>query len=175
MSRWVPSKSTEDLAVYISYSRTRGLIGYHWRSKRPRGRLPLPRIFHTGSSRGAANPDLDTTGGRETAVETAQSLQALLGSPERARRAGASESRKVMDCDDGCMYTALAKSQCELGRSIHPPYSVFAVGQYEISGLGRFQFLMRKECSYFMKHTTNMPIAFNFYEKHIATPRITPF
>ena len=31
----------------------------------------LTRIFHTGLSRGAANPDLDTTGGRETAVETA--------------------------------------------------------------------------------------------------------
>ncbi len=31
----------------------------------------LARIFHTGSSRGAANPDADTTGGRETAVEAA--------------------------------------------------------------------------------------------------------
>ena len=31
----------------------------------------LTRIFHTDSLRGAANPDGDTTGGRETAVETA--------------------------------------------------------------------------------------------------------
>ncbi len=32
--------------------------------------VALARLFHTGSSRGAANPDADTTGGRETAVET---------------------------------------------------------------------------------------------------------
>jgi hypothetical protein len=63
--------------------------------------VPLARIFYTDSSRGAANPDADTTGGRETAVETAL---ALGGSPERARRAGASESTKVMDCDDSCMF-----------------------------------------------------------------------
>jgi hypothetical protein len=62
--------------------------------------MGLARIFHTVSSRGATNPDADTTGGRETAVETAL---ALGGSPERARRAGASESTKMMDCDDGCM------------------------------------------------------------------------
>ncbi|MCF7729279.1 MAG: hypothetical protein K9M81_02810 [Chthoniobacterales bacterium] len=31
----------------------------------------LTRIFHTGSSRGTANPDADSTGGWETAVETA--------------------------------------------------------------------------------------------------------
>ena len=61
----------------------------------------LARIFHTGSSRGAANPDTETTGGRETAVETAL---ALGGSPESVRRAGASESTKVMDCNGGCMF-----------------------------------------------------------------------
>jgi len=37
--------------------------------------MGLTRIFHTGSSRGAANPDADTTGGRETAVETALPLR----------------------------------------------------------------------------------------------------
>ncbi len=35
----------------------------------------LARIFHTDSSRGAANPDADTTGGWETAVETALALR----------------------------------------------------------------------------------------------------
>jgi hypothetical protein len=34
----------------------------------PSPKLVLTRIFHTGSSRGATNPFLDTTGGRETAV-----------------------------------------------------------------------------------------------------------
>ncbi len=34
----------------------------------------LAHIFHTGSSRGAANPDAETTGSRETAVETALAL-----------------------------------------------------------------------------------------------------
>jgi hypothetical protein len=63
--------------------------------------VALARIFHTGSLRSAANPDAETTDGRETPVETAL---ALGGSPERARRAGASESTKVMDCDDGCMF-----------------------------------------------------------------------
>ena len=61
----------------------------------------LTGIFHTSLSRGAANPDADTTGGRKTAGETAL---ALGGSPERARRAGASESTKMMDCDDGSMF-----------------------------------------------------------------------
>ncbi len=35
----------------------------------------LARLFHTGSSRGTANPDADTTSGRETAVETALALR----------------------------------------------------------------------------------------------------
>ena len=37
--------------------------------------LMLARIFHTDSSRGAANPDAGTTGGQETAGETALALR----------------------------------------------------------------------------------------------------
>jgi hypothetical protein len=44
--------------------------------------IPLTRIFHTDSSRGTADPDAETTGGRETAVETAL---AFGGSPEKGR------------------------------------------------------------------------------------------
>jgi hypothetical protein len=53
--------------------------------------LTLARIFHTDSSRGAANPDTGTTGGQETAGETA--LEG--GRPKRARRAEASESAQT--------------------------------------------------------------------------------
>ncbi|MCF7729544.1 MAG: hypothetical protein K9M81_04150 [Chthoniobacterales bacterium] len=45
----------------------------------------LTRIFHTGSSRGAANPDADTTGGRETAGETSGSERVNEGDGLRRR------------------------------------------------------------------------------------------
>jgi hypothetical protein len=45
----------------------------------------LTRIFHTDWSRGAANPDADTTGSRETAVETALALR---GQPCKGETSG---------------------------------------------------------------------------------------
>ncbi len=48
----------------------------------PLAKRTLARIFHTGLSRGAANPDADTTGGREIAVETAQALRGQPGKGE---------------------------------------------------------------------------------------------
>ena len=43
---------------------------FHWKYN-----ASLTQIFHTGSWRGAANHDADTTGGRETAAETALALR----------------------------------------------------------------------------------------------------
>ena len=48
-------------------------------------KLSVARIFHTDSSRGAANPDGDTTGGRETALETAPNLTVTAVYPRLSR------------------------------------------------------------------------------------------
>jgi len=61
----------------------------------------LTRIFHTGSSRGAAKADgAPPEVGRPRG--DCQRLLLLLGSPERARRAGASESTQTCILIYGC-------------------------------------------------------------------------
>jgi hypothetical protein len=71
------------------------------------------QIFHTGLSRGAANPDADTTSGRETAVETALALTRIFHTDRDEETGKADGVRQTSILMPGCMLYILSKSKWE--------------------------------------------------------------
>jgi hypothetical protein len=65
----------------------------------------LTRKFHTGSSRGAANPYADTTGSRETAVVSALALTRIFHTDCDEETAKADGVRQTSILMPGCMCT----------------------------------------------------------------------
>jgi|GEM_PF-168791 len=113
----------------VTYNRDNGLIeGFNSISN------SLAPIFHTDRDEEAAKPDGVPPAVQETAGETAQSLQALLGSPERARRASPSESTQTNILMPGCMCTYCPRHNVSLTQ--HPSdFPVSAGDRCEICGL----------------------------------------
>ena len=92
------------------------------------------QIFHTGLSRGAANPDADTTSGRETAVETDLALTRIFHTDRDEETAKADGVRQTSILMPGCMCTYCPNQNVSLTQ--HPSgFPASVVDRDEISGL----------------------------------------
>ncbi len=98
----------------------------------------LARVLHTNRDKETAKPDGVPPAAQEIAGETAQSLEALLGSPERARRASPSESTQTNILTQGCMCPYRPSHNVSLTQD-PSDFPVSTVDEYEISGLAQFQ------------------------------------
>jgi len=94
----------------------------------------LTQIFHTNRDEHNAKADGVPPAAQETVGEAAQSLQALLGSSERARRTSSSESTQASVLIPGSMSTYRSSHNGSLTQ--HPSgFSVSAVDRCAMSGL----------------------------------------